>query len=257
MKVNEKPLFQIDWTKSFESIVRITPEDAKRVLENHNEGNRYLRSAGGRYIAEQILAGEWKEDHPQPICFSSEGRLLDGQHRISGIALAGRPIWASCRFGVDPSMIQYMDTGISRTLGDRIDFVENRNQNKTIAAMISMRQSMKKRLKASPEQAMKLFYEMPDSYIEIAKLRVPKRYVGTVVVALVFVDYHHIYGNEALAMYRELFQMTTKCQPAQALKNFLVESNKEGKALYHYVVSACLANHEGRDVKVVRAANWR
>lgn len=257
MKKTDKPLFQIDWAKRAECIVRITPEDAKRILDQHNEGNRFLRKAGSRYIAAQILAGEWKEEHPQPICFSSEGKLLDGQHRISGIVLGGVSVWASCKFGVDPSMIQYLDTGISRTLGDRIEFVEHKNQNNFIAAMINMRHSMKVKSKPSPEQAMGLFYEMPDSYREIARLRVSKRYVGTTVVALAFADYHNLHGNEALVMYHELFQMATECQPAQALKGFLVDTNKKGTVLYPYVVSACLANHQGRRVKVLRAAAWR
>lgn len=257
MKKDTTPLFKIDWAKQYQAIVKITPEDAKRILESHNHGNRLLRSSGAKYIAQQIISGEWKEDHPQPICFSKNGRLIDGQHRINGIALATQTVWASCYFGVDPDYIKYLDTGITRSLCDRVAFVENQNNNKIISAMVTMRHCMLGWLKPTPETAMQVFHAKEKSYIAIAKIHHAKRTVSTCIVALAFADYHHQYGDKALEMYAELFKSTTECQPAQALRNFLFTTHTKGAKQYPYIVSACMAHHEGRLCKQVKSASWR
>jgi hypothetical protein len=257
MKKDTTPLFKIDWSKPQQSIVRITPDDALRILENHNNGNRLLRHGGAKYIAEQITKGEWVENHPQPICFTEDGLLLDGQHRINGILLANVSVWASCHFGVNPKYMQYMDTGISRSLGDRVTFVAHREMNKFISGLVTLRHSMTKGGKPTPATAMELFYEKEKAYIAVAEKHQAKRYVSTVNVGIAFVDYYERYGKEALEMYSELFKMTTDCQPAQALKSFLATTIMRGTTTYPYIVSACMAHHEGRKVKQIKAATWR
>ena len=257
MKKDTTPLFKIDWSQPYQAIVRITPEDALRILENHNNGNRLLRHGGAKYIAEQITKGEWVENHPQPICFSMNGKLIDGQHRINGIVLSGKTVWATCNFGVDPQIMQYMDTGISRSLGDRVTFVEHREMNKFISALVTLRHNTGKGGKPTPVTAMELFYEKERAYIAIAEKHQAKRYVSTVNVGIVFVDYYERYGKEAAEMYGELFKMTTDCQPAQAVKSFLASTSLRGPTQCPYIISACMANHEGRKVKQLKAATWR
>lgn len=257
MKKDTTPLYKINWSKPYQAIVKITPQDALRVLENNNNGNRFLRHGGAKYIATQILNDEWVENHPQPICFSSDGMLIDGQHRMNGIFLANKTVWASCHFGVNPEYIKYMDTGISRALHDRVSFVENKIQNQFIASIISLRYNSKQKGKATPEKAMEEFLILEDSYRAIAEIRQKRVSLGQTVVGSAFVDYHAKYGQEAADMYSELFKMTTDCQPAQALKNFLLTTTMTTKTLYPYIVSACMANHEGRQVKQIKAASWR
>lgn len=257
MKKETTPLFKIDWSKKHQAIVKITPEDALRVLEKHNNGNRLLRHGGAKYIASQIIGGEWVEDHPQPICFSTDKLLIDGQHRMNGILLSNKTVWASCHFGVDPEYIKYMDTGISRALHDRVTFVENKIQNQFISGVISLRYNCKYKGKVTPEKALEEFFSLERSYRAIAEIRQKRVALGQVMVGSVFVDYHARYGQEAADMYSELFKMTTECQPAQALKNFLLTTTMDVKTIYPYIVSACMANHEGRQVKMLKAANWR
>lgn len=257
MKKDNRSIFDIDWNDSFQSIIEITPEEARLILESHNDGNRYLRKAGSKYIAEQIKNGEWISDHPQPICFSKDGKLLDGQHRIAGIARADEAVWATVRFGVDPDHIRYIDTGISRTLGDRVCFVKDVSRNKFIASMVCAQQQMKSKGKPSPERAMNMFEEKRRSFEAIAMHRTTKRFVGTAIIGLVFVDYHFRYGDLATEMYIELQKNTTTCQPAQALRTFLATTTKVNQLQYPYIVSVCLAHSEGRICKSIRAASWR
>ena len=257
MKKDNRSILDIDWNQSFQTVIKITPEEARLILDSHNEGNRFLRKAGAKYIANQINNGEWITDHPQPICFSSSGQLLDGQHRMAGIALAGESVWASVRFGVNPDHIRYIDTGISRTLGDRVMFVSDMAHNKFIASMVAAQHQMTVKGKPSPETAMSIFEEKRRSFIAVASHRTSKRYVGTAIVGLVFADYHLRYGEQAVEMYKELQKNTTECQPAQALRTFLATTIKRGHLQYPYIVSTCLAHSEGRSCKAIRAACWR
>lgn len=71
-------------------IVEVTPEMAADWLDNRNIGlkNRTIsRVVAGRY-AEAMRRGEWTLTH-QGIAFDTEGWLLDGQHRLQGIANSG------------------------------------------------------------------------------------------------------------------------------------------------------------------------
>lgn len=257
MKKETRGLFQVNWKTELNTVIIITPEDARIVLEKHNGGNRFLRQAGSKYIATQIRSGEWVEDHPQPICFSTEGQMIDGQHRMAGIMLSGEPVWASVRFGVKPQLMKYMDTGISRSLGDRVAFVEDTTVNQIIAAMIGMRAKMTIKGKPTPEQALSIFYKMEDAYIAIASMKISKRKTSNAITNLAFADYYDRHGNEAVDMYREINKNTTDCQPAQALRSFLLTTPLDGSVQYPYIVAACVANHEGRVIKVLRAGSWK
>lgn len=71
-------------------LVEITPEMAADWLDNRNVGlrNRTISKViAGRY-AGAMRRGEWKANH-QGIAFDTEGWLLDGQHRLQGVANAG------------------------------------------------------------------------------------------------------------------------------------------------------------------------
>jgi len=260
MNKEKRTLFNIDWTIPYQAIVRITPEEAAQVLEKHNQGNRYLRQGGSKYIARQIASNEWITDHPQPICFSENGTLLDGQHRFGGIVIANEAVWASVRFGVRADLGKYIDTGINRALGDRVRFVEENNVNRIIASMVTLDWYLRVRGKPTPEEALSLFHEKKKSYEIIGQAHRKKRFVGAAVVALVFVEYHFRHGMQALEMYEDLFKLTTESQQAQALKTFLIytwpEKKQKSAAAYPYIVSACIAHRDNREIKVLRARSW-
>ena len=69
--------------------VTATPEIALRWLGD-NPHNRPLDLARVRALSEKILAGEWKPNPPVEVL--EGGRLWNGQHRLSAIVQAGRPV---------------------------------------------------------------------------------------------------------------------------------------------------------------------
>lgn len=70
--------------------VLVGPDMAERLLEN-NEGNRTISKADVKRITADILRGDWRMSF-DPIVFTDNGRLLNGQHRLSAIADSGKTV---------------------------------------------------------------------------------------------------------------------------------------------------------------------
>jgi hypothetical protein len=99
-----------------EGWVQITPDLAARLLAR-NTRNRHQSPSQVAFYARQISEGRWQRN-PQPILVDSDGHLLDGQHRLAAVIEADTPIWAKVEHGVSPDLMQVVDTGKSRTMGD-------------------------------------------------------------------------------------------------------------------------------------------
>lgn len=95
----------------------IKPVMAKEWLENHNPKNRPLTPSTVKKYAGAIKGDEWKMNG-EPIVFDREGNLLNGQHRLSAVVEADKPIWALTVRGVDPSVFDTYDVGKRRSAGD-------------------------------------------------------------------------------------------------------------------------------------------
>lgn len=67
----------------------ITPSTAKKYLEKNVGNYRKLDKSRVSCYAEEMTNGTW-QDNGETIKFSKEGRLLDGQHRLSAIVRSGR-----------------------------------------------------------------------------------------------------------------------------------------------------------------------
>jgi hypothetical protein len=93
----------------------VTPTQAGRWISGQVE-NRPLMRSHVSFLAFQIRAGKWGING-QPIIVSSDGRLLDGQHRCYAVIEAERSIETLVVRGVDPLQFATIDTGVVRTAG--------------------------------------------------------------------------------------------------------------------------------------------
>jgi hypothetical protein len=75
-------------------IETITPQMAKEDL-TRNTRNRKIAAAHVDAIARELCAGNWMMN-AQPICFARDGRLLNGQHRLSTVLQAVRRLRCRC-----------------------------------------------------------------------------------------------------------------------------------------------------------------
>lgn len=106
---------------------RSTPEAAVETVDAErarwwlaaNVSNRDLRLNHAEEIARAMLRDEW-ELSPDAIAFDTEGRLINGQHRLIGVARSG----VACEFvvvrGLPAKSQETTDTGAKRHLRDML-----------------------------------------------------------------------------------------------------------------------------------------
>ena len=94
----------------------ITPEQAKEWLKS-NTLNRPLRMRRVAALVRDIKAGNFYLTH-QGIAFDEEGNLLDGQHRLTAIALAEMPATMNVTFGLPREAMVAVDVGATRNIAD-------------------------------------------------------------------------------------------------------------------------------------------
>jgi hypothetical protein len=99
-------------------VVNVTPEIAKDLLKK-NISNRPLKRSRISQLADALNRGEWKLT-PQGISLSTEGVLLDGQHRLAAIIKTNKSADLVIAKDVDPSVFTILDTSLKRSAGDSI-----------------------------------------------------------------------------------------------------------------------------------------
>lgn len=113
-------------------VVMVTPEIALRWL-NYNTHNRGLRQKRMAYAAD-MRAGAWPFIG-DPIRFSSEGVLLDGQHRLLALIDADVTLAFVVIRDLEPETQDVMDSGIPRMLRDHLKLHGYANAE-TLAAIL-------------------------------------------------------------------------------------------------------------------------
>jgi len=104
-----------------------------------NINNRPLSQLTVDHYAEQMLRGEWQYTKV-PIIFSDEGRLIDGQHRLTACAQSGMVIVSDVAFGAPDHAFAYIDTGKKRTAGD-IFAIHDIKSHSSVAAITKVVQA--------------------------------------------------------------------------------------------------------------------
>lgn len=237
-----------------------------------NTGNRWVRRRLVEYLKDQIKNGEWRGDHPQPIVFSREGRLIDGQHRLMAIAGAGLSaddaVMVRVETGADDNVREYLDTGAPRGLSDRVELVMDHRMNKVISQLCTHRHSLSsygKSNRPSPEQAREIFEKHREAMLFVARYKRNDKGVGLISVASAAVEYYEIDPAKAEIFYPAIFVADSSCQQARILRDWLLRTiiftaarrgSAAGQDVYARAVGCMKAHKEGREIKIVRAGQW-
>jgi hypothetical protein len=113
------------------NVERITPTIARKMLdETEAQGftNRGIRRARVERLAHDIETGAWQITH-QPIAVTDTGAVLDGQHRLLAVIMAGVDVDMLVMRGADPETFKVVDTGAVRTTGDSLKIAGYNNVN--------------------------------------------------------------------------------------------------------------------------------
>lgn len=99
----------------------ITPEMALRWLET-NDNNRPVSHLRVQQLARDMTDGVFELTH-QGIAFDSDGRLIDGQHRLWAIVECKKSVPMFVCFGLDRSeVVHYIDDGRPRSMTDKLGY---------------------------------------------------------------------------------------------------------------------------------------
>jgi len=91
----------------------VTPADAEWALAHTNTRNRAVASSWVDELTRRLKSGLWQLTH-EGIAFDSNGVLIDGQHRLWAVALAGFTVPMRVFLNEPPEGLQVIDTGRTR-----------------------------------------------------------------------------------------------------------------------------------------------
>lgn len=77
----------------------MTPETATIILEDWNEENVPQRMDDVNRYMQQMKAGNWVNNHPQPLIFRKDGMLQTGQHRLLALKECGLSFYFNIAVG--------------------------------------------------------------------------------------------------------------------------------------------------------------
>lgn len=107
------------------SLVMVTPQLAEEWLTK-NTHNRNLKTARIALYATDMANGDWLFTG-EPIRFSSDGTLVDGQNRLMAIVKSGTTQPTLVVEGIVFAAQAVIDTGASRSLGDALKLIGEPN----------------------------------------------------------------------------------------------------------------------------------
>ena len=116
--------------------VLVTPPLAASWLKR-NLCNRPVTQGAVLYLANEMKQGTWQHTH-QGICFNKEGVLLDGQHRLHAVIVAGVAVWMNVRFNqTQESVLGYSVDGGRNRKGYEIRQI-SKNENAIYTELLSI-----------------------------------------------------------------------------------------------------------------------
>lgn len=96
----------------------VTPEQATQWLDRKATNRSVAQTRVNLYAAE-MCAGRWLENH-QPIAFSADGTLLDGEHRLWAVIEANVTVGMWVAEGLTETARLTVDQGRSRSVADAL-----------------------------------------------------------------------------------------------------------------------------------------
>lgn len=108
-------------------LVNISPALAEQWLET-NTNNRKVKKSYVDRMARDMAAGKWRITG-DAIRFSTDGRLIDGQHRLLSCVKSGKPFYSIVVYGLPGEAQDLIDSGVPRSTADMLSMRGLKNAN--------------------------------------------------------------------------------------------------------------------------------
>lgn len=245
----------------------MTPERADSILKNQNPKNRKIRDRSVEKIAFDIISNNWRVTH-QAIAFSSDGELLDGQHRLSAIVKAKKAVRLYVKYGLDKECMDVIDSGNCRTASDTLRLRFDAKSSSTAAAAIKHYFIYRRYpkvvwsnvVKPSHSEISEYYHENREAVDRATELALTghRRFkkLGKTTIATVFLLVYEL--KEDLHKYEKFVELLSKGtellegSPLAAYRNFLVNSDVKGAYPQQFEIANLIKcfNYWQRDEKI-------
>jgi hypothetical protein len=227
-------------------VLDIDPSSAKQILEQRNHGNRPPKPNKVQQFSSDISNSRWGLTG-DTIKFGSDGRLLDGQNRLSACIRANQTFKTHVVFNIDPDLFGRMDIGKPRNAADVLH-IAGYSYSSTLASALRWAYL----LDSDPYNRETL---KPDFVLELARKSYPDIEPFLKAGRDVNRQYAHPAGQAAALMYK--FSLSDKSKAKDFLAAWL-SGQRNGKYQIIDTMQALLhsqkVNNNGRIHELVRAA---
>lgn len=236
------------------SIETITPELAEKYLATQKVNRKPTRHRIKDY-AERMLRGEWEIS--QPIQFTDEGDLFDGQHRLLAVIESG----VTCDFiimrGLPSKTRLYVDLGQARKTNQIAEIMgigSSLNSKLATTKAMLIGQTLKPKNKSADKEGLKLrtggarmtfsphktieLYLKHQEAIDFAdRLTTPATAPVRGVVARAYYSQDHERLDQFIDVINSGFTITPYDEAAIALRNVMLTTKNDKKSGANYVTS--------------------
>lgn len=115
-------------------IIAVSPTLAAQWLATNTTNNRKIIKATVDRYANDMIKGKWQITG-EAIKFDRDGKLIDGQHRLSAVVASHKTVKMAVVNGLDPEVLSVIDTGRTRTGGDALTIAGLAENANNIAAL--------------------------------------------------------------------------------------------------------------------------
>ena len=218
----------------------VTPEMATAWLSREDQVNRPVSAGVVNAYARLMEQGLWMLNG-DTLVLSSEGKLLNGQHRCRGIVKADTPVDMIVVEGVDPAAIDTMDDGRRRSVSDNLHISGTPMPAAASSGarwLLRLRHdAISRNQRATNLEVIQLLHKHPGLSASAKKLEGADIYVG--IMPSIFTAIHYIGSAlldkpvEAEAFFQVLATGTPSYEgdPVHALREKLIKHQKQGANL--------------------------
>jgi len=114
--------------------VTVTPAKASQWLENQIP-NRNIGMGRVNSYAADMSTKDWQADTGETIKFTSDGRLLDGQHRLKAVVVVGKPVDMWACHDVPIEAFNVIDRNLGRTAAQALAMAGHKHANRLAGAL--------------------------------------------------------------------------------------------------------------------------
>ena len=115
-------------------LISVTPELAAQWLATNTDKNRRLSKTTVQRYASDMIRNRWQPTG-EAIKFDSDGRLIDGQHRLNAVVASKKNVQMLVVRDLSTEVIQVLDTGKPRSAADALTISGHTGSAPELAAL--------------------------------------------------------------------------------------------------------------------------